>query len=443
MCVSRPHGRLVRIVGYLLGVHDKAISTMPVDGSDRLTEILTTNSGLVEEIRLYCSTRNYLIRKYAEISYKLRRYRNGGIPPRFAEVIDDLGYRELTLGNYLSIIKSLTINIVCLVQTNYEKLFPIDSYDYTGAFSIGMLTEEDLRELANSDMSQLPFGTYIYIAKMAGENSKFTLSNDEDLRAALSNAGYKRDIAASCVSGVDRDIEPFDRQLSLESTEVGRSEQKIEELLMHPYIIYVDCDNANLLEFLAFRDRLHNTGLWKNCKRCVLFRDDTTLDIWSYILGHDAEVVRVPRVIREKSCVDMAIAVRIAKDATWGVAHVGVLFSSDSDYMPIFTGNLRMEFVAVLQSDRASSKYISALCTKSITWSYGSRYLKYLDRDAALRYLARDCYIKRMEKSPFDFTTLDCDTCARYLSNDISAYGLTNIDLKEISEVVSDLQKSL
>lgn len=443
MCVSRPHGRLVRIVGYLLGVHDKAISTMPVDGSDKLTELLTNNSDLVEEIRLYCSTRNYLIRKYSEISYKLHRYRNGGVPPRFAEVIEDLGYRELTLSNYISVIKSLTINIVCLVQTNYEKLFPVDNYDYTGAFSIGMITEEDLQELATSDMSQLPFGTYMYIAKMAGDNSKFTLSNDEDLRAALSNSGYKRDITVPSLSCVERDIEPFDIQLSQDRNGVGRSEQKIEELLEHPFNIYVDCDNANLLEFLAFRDRLHNTGLWKNCKRCVLFRDDTTLDIWSYILGQEAEVVRVPRVIREKSCVDMAIAVRVARDATAGLAHIGVLFSSDSDYMPIFTGNLRMDFVAMLQSDRASSKYISALCNKSITWSFSSRFLKYLDRDAALKYLVRDCYIKRMEKSPFDFTTLDCDTCAKYLINDIAAYGLTDVNIGAITQVVSELQKSL
>lgn len=417
--MSKAHGHVVRIVGYLLGIHEKAINTMPVDGIDDLTAVMQNKLEVVEHIRLLCSIRNFMIRKYRELSVKLRRYKDGGIPPRFLVQLSSLGFSTVTFDNYSDVVNALSQEICDILEANYEELFPVDAFDYLAVFRMSPMTGAKLREISEGDFSVYPFGAYTSLADMRGSSSKFILSTDEDLRGALSATGCLRD--ASIKSSI----------------------KMIEEQLREDFAVYVDCDNSNVVDLLSFVDWLKTTGVWKNCKRCVLFQDETTAAVWNGLLLDNGEIVKTSRVLRDKSGVDMALGVRVTRDICICDYKKVVLFSSDSDYVNVVAANQEARFLVILDRDRITSKYPALLSRHGAVWTYGTMFRQFLNRDEALRVFAKESFVHRILTSPYRFTALNDTGVSECIRHDAEVFGMTEISIDEIHRCLKELTPEL
>ena len=129
----------------------------------------------------------------------------------------------------------------------------------------------------------------------------------------------------------------------------------------YPVDLIVDCENSDVYKLYAMLTSLDAHSLQK-INKIILFDDDHTTVGWDFLQNcvdvNMIEHITVPRVVAEKSLVDMRMAMGISQEYYRNGVKSFILVASDSDYWGVISALPDAKFYCITEND----KFGKAMC---------------------------------------------------------------------------------
>lgn len=295
-----------------------------------------------------------------------------------------------------------------------EKFIGIDGIDLEKFFHSEVNTYKEYVFMTIPNKRSLPCGAYIHsVYDVIGSNLMFTSTNSM-LRVML-------------LAGLIKS--PDDMMISL--LERAGQDKKI--------ILFVDADNscftkvANTLEVVMERS---------NIQEVRIYTDDKTSPLWNILQHRDKiKIIKVPRVLREKSLVDQTIIMDTAIMLSENADCNALLLSNDSDYAPLLNnerisdrmillygaGDIGPGYMAWLTANEAEMvPFKSDMSTKKaagVSKSYGISLAEKALRECDMSGVKSRAAITK-GLTPFEIGLLDIEVVLRTISERVSGYNI-------------------
>lgn len=264
----------------------------------------------MKELELCTIARNYLITAKMKVLQSPHMALVGftAIYGTDSEIEKDGFQSQRGITYALSMLNSKIDAIVRDDKEMIEEFIGIDGIDLKRFFHSEVNTYNDYVAMPIPNKRSLPCGAYIHsVYNVIGSNLMFASTNS--MMRVLLLAGLIKS--------------PDDMMISLLERE--GQDKKI--------ILFVDADNscftkvANTLEVVMERS---------NIQEVRIYTDDKTSPLWDILQHRDKiKMIKVPRILREKSLVDQTIIVDVAMMLSEDADCNALLLSNDSDYAPL------------------------------------------------------------------------------------------------------------
>ena len=137
-------------------------------------------------------------------------------------------------------------------------------------------------------------------------------------------------------------------------------------------VLVVDCENSDPFKLCSALQDLDSAYLSK-IKKILLFDDVHTSSVWKNLESYlDVPVVRkeIDRVKKEKSLVDISVAVGVCKEHFVNGVDSFILASSDSDYWGLISELQSANFLIMVERDQCGPDLKQALKEAEIYYCY-------------------------------------------------------------------------
>ena len=133
---------------------------------------------------------------------------------------------------------------------------------------------------------------------------------------------------------------------------------------------------------LLSEDQLNNLNKERlsKIKKIKLYDDENTSNAWDYIfniIDIEVEHIETERILKEKSIVDIAMAIGVAEDYYENDIDSAILVSSDSDFWAVINQMDKVQFFVMNEKRKTSDKTTETLDIHGISHCFLSDFAQY------------------------------------------------------------------
>ena len=362
MCVditANKYQVVTTTIGYLLGVPTKNLA-------DKSVVSACIQNKPANIVRDMCILRSTLIKHYDAFSEEMRVKRvglYGLVENQVGEVLHRIrqygvNIWSFNLKNVYEPIETLN-GLISDRINNCKDLFPdwLDWHCVREAFIMpngkGREGIEAAVKLYKSNSEYCPKRMYVNIHFY--ENGKYILGNDYAICHALYESCGKKFTDVSKVSDAKKSVKKKISAFLEESQGV---------------VIAVDCENSDPYKMCATLASLSSSQSDK-IKKIILIDDINASSAWRILGSYTSipvETVRIERVLRGKSLVDITLSSVVCKEHYANGVNSVMLFSSDSDYWGLASTLPAVKFFVMVEAGSCSETYKESLSKKGIQY---------------------------------------------------------------------------
>jgi hypothetical protein len=346
---------IVTTMAYLLGIKKHHLDNVYLNDCPGLFEKLNEDKA-ARTMRILCHLRNVMLRDYKAVENCLNALTNIDNMPQLIDGEDIKWLRaqglevlktNTTVNNYIVFFNKLILDNIdkCkhLIPSWVTWEYIRGLFLMPGCYVLPKNTKADALNKAKKrywdNLYNCPFQAYVNWPKEVMEENGNILNSDEKFLVLLYDAHGVNFNAHGLVRDANDAIKTSIYQFIERSVNAA---------------LIVDCENCDVYNLFSTLHNLSHTAISKLSK-VILYDDPHTTSVWSLIskfLRVPVEHIRVDRVARHKSLVDITLTAGVCREHFQNGVESFILASSDSDFWGLYKALPEADFLVLMEHSK-------------------------------------------------------------------------------------------